>query len=91
MSSDGILIISIVIAEGMLLALPGVSSRGFIGMKEEKIHDLVRNEANERIKKHLSEKQSLEGIKSIVVKSINKYIYKLTKRNPLIIVEIMEV
>ncbi|MDX9907556.1 MAG: ribonuclease J, partial [Bacteroidales bacterium] len=62
MSSDGILIISIVIAEGMLLALPGVSSRGFIGMKEEKIHDLVRNEANERIKKHLSEKQSLEGI-----------------------------
>ncbi len=91
MSSDGIIIISLVIAEGMLMASPGVSSRGFIGSKEEKMHHLVRNEANERVKKLLIEKRSIQEIEAALVKSLKKIVFKLTKRNPLIVVEVMEV
>ncbi len=91
MSSDGIIIISLVIAEGMLMAAPGVSSRGFIGSKEEKMHQLVRNEANERVKKLLIEKRSIQEIEAAIVKSMKKIVFKQTKRNPLIVVEMMEV
>lgn len=91
MSSDGILFISLVIAEGMLMASPGVSSRGFIGTREEKVYDLVRNDANERAKKLLAEKRTSHEIKAALIKSLQKYVFKLTRRSPVIVVEVMEV
>lgn len=91
MSSDGILFISLVIAEGMLMASPGISSRGFIGTREEKVYDLLRNDANERAKKLLAEKRTSQEIKSALIKSLQKYVFKLTRRSPLIVVEVMEV
>ncbi len=91
MSSDGIVIIAIVISEGMLMREPDIFSRGFLGTKEEKVLELIRKDANERIKKLLAEEASANDISTHLKKGVKNFIFKLTRRNPLIVVEILEV
>jgi Predicted hydrolase of the metallo-beta-lactamase superfamily len=92
MSSDGIIFIAIVVSEGMLMRQPDIFSRGFLGNKEEKVLELIRKDIHERVNKMLMEKNSnnddiIAGLK----KGMKNFIFKLTRRNPLVVVEILEV
>ncbi len=91
MSSDGIVFIALVISEGMLMREPDIYSRGFLGTKEEKVLELIRKDANERIKKLLADGNSPNDISAHLKKGVKNFIFKLTRRNPLIVVEILEV
>ena len=92
MSSDGIIVIAIVVAEGMLMRQPEIVSRGFLGNKEEKVLDLIRKDINDRVKKMLKEKNpDYDTIVESLKKGLKNYIFKLTRRNPLIVIEILEV
>jgi ribonuclease J len=92
MSSDGIIFIAIVVSQGMPLREPDIYSRGFLGNKEEKVLELIRKDINERVKKLLAEKNSNHtDIIANLKKGIKNHIYKLTRRNPLIVLEILEV
>ncbi len=91
MSTDGIIFIVIVISEGMLMREPDIFSRGFLGTKEEKVLELIRKDANERIKKLLADGNSANDISAHLKKGVKNYIFKLTRRNPLIVIEILEV
>ena len=92
MSSDGIIVIAIVVAEGMLMRQPDIVSRGFLGNKEEKVLDLIRKDINDRVKKMLKEKHtSNDDIVTSLKKGLKNYIFKLTRRNPLIVIEILDV
>ncbi len=91
MSSDGILFVALVIAKGMLMRSPEVLSRGFVGNKEEKVLNLIKKEVNDRSKKLLSERKKHTEIIATLNKFIKNYVFKLTRRNPLIVVEILEV
>ena len=92
MSSDGIIVIAIVVAEGMLMRQPDIVSRGFLGNKEEKVLDLIRKDINERVKKMLKEKHtSKDEIVASLNKGLKNYIFKLTRRNPLVVIEILDV
>jgi ribonuclease J len=92
MSSDGIIFIAIVVAEGMLMRPPDIFSRGFLGNKEEKVLELIRKDIHDRVNKMLKEKNSnYDDIVAGLKKGLKNYIFKLTRRNPLIVVEILEV
>lgn len=91
MSSDGILFVAVIVSEGMLMREPDVFSRGFLGNKEERVLELIKKDLNERVKKLLAEKNSTNDCIASMKKSLKNHIFKLTKRNPLIIVEILEV
>jgi ribonuclease J len=92
MSSDGIIVITIVVAEGMLMRQPDIVSRGFLGNKEEKVLDLIRKDINDRVKKMLKEKHtSNDDIVTSLQKGLKNYIFKLSRRNPLIVIEILDV
>ncbi|OHD70708.1 MAG: ribonuclease J [Spirochaetes bacterium RBG_16_49_21] len=91
MSSDGIIVIVIVISEGMLARQPDIFSRGFVGNKEDTIVELIRKDVHERVNRLLVEKKLNDDIVSSLKKGLRNFIFKLTRRNPLIIVEILKV
>lgn len=90
MSSDGILFIALVVSNGKLLRKPDIFSRGFIGNKEEETLEAIRKEINDKAAKLLAEKQSQANIIAALKKSVKKHIYKMTRRNPLIVLEVLE-
>lgn len=91
MSSDGIIFIAIVVSEGMLMRQPDIFCRGFLGNKEEKVLDIIRKDINERVNKLLVERKSDVDIVTSLKKGLKNFIFKLTRRNPLIVVEILEI
>ncbi|MDM7988252.1 MAG: ribonuclease J [Smithella sp.] len=91
MSSDGIIFIVIVTSEGMLMRQPDVFSRGFVGNKEEKVLELIRKDMNERVAKLLKEGKSNDDITASIQKGLKNFSFRHTRRNPLIVVEILEV
>lgn len=91
MSSDGIIFIVIVTSEGMLMRQPDVFSRGFVGHREERVLDLIRKDVNERVNKLLKEGKSNSDSIANLKKGLKNFIFKLTRRNPIIVVEILEV
>lgn len=91
MSSDGIIFIAIVVSEGMLMRQPDIFCRGFLGNKEEKVLDIIRKDINERVNKLLVERKSDVDIATSLKKGLKNFIFKLTRRNPLIVVEILEI
>ena len=92
MSSDGIIVIAIVVAEGMLMRQPDIVSRGFLGNKEENVLNLIRKDINDKVKKMLKEKNpDHDEMAASLKKELKNYIFKLTRRNPLIVIEILDV
>ncbi|MCU0846390.1 MAG: ribonuclease J [Spirochaetes bacterium] len=91
MSSDGLLIIVIVISEGMLIRTPDIFTKGFIDSRNAKMLELLKNESENKVKNMLREGKKLDEIKAVLVKSMKNFVFKVTKRNPLIDVDILEV
>ncbi len=70
---------------------PDIFSRGFLGNKEDTILELIRKDINQKAHKLLAERNSIDDITASLKKNLKNYIFKLTKRNPLIVVEILEI
>ncbi|HOP64000.1 MAG TPA: ribonuclease J [Spirochaetota bacterium] len=91
MSTDGIIFITSVIAQGMALSEPEIIARGFISKENVKIHKMLKKEIEDRIRRLLIEKRSREEMEISLKKSVKSYIYRVTRRNPVIEVKIIEV
>ena len=94
LSQDGLIIVVLTMdANGIVLAGPDVITRGFVYVREsenliEDIKRLLRKELQKCEEKGISDWAS---IKSILRESLHDYIYKKTKRDPMILPIIMEV
>ena len=53
--------------------------------------ELLKNESENKVKNMLREGKKLDEIKAILVKNMKNFVFKVTKRNPLIDVDILEV
>jgi ribonuclease J len=91
MSTEGAMFISAVISEGLLVSKPEISSRGFSGTKGEQIAELIKKDVEERLHRHLESGHSIHEITASLKKSLKNVIFKQTHRNPLIVVQIIEV
>lgn len=95
LSKDGILIVVFALDEynGQLLAGPDIVSRGFVYVKEsDELMDEAAFIAREAIEGCLNKGQTDWGrIKTIVKDSLSNYIWKQTKRRPMILPIIQEI
>ncbi|HDP80779.1 MAG TPA: ribonuclease J [Spirochaetes bacterium] len=91
MSSEGMVLITAVCSDGMLLRQPDVITRGFITSRNSKINDILRRDAEEQLHKLLADGLNEKDIVPFLKKNLRNSIYKLTRRNPLIEVRILEV
>jgi ribonuclease J len=91
MSTEGIFYASMVISQGMPLSRPAIVTKGFINSDNIKIHNLLQKDIEEKLHRMLKERKSDIEIEDSIQKSLKNYIYKLTKRNPIIVVKVIEV
>lgn len=94
LSEDGLIIVVITITkEGKVVSGPDIISRGFVYVRESE--DLIE-EAKNVVRKILKEDsrdnlKDWNGLKSDIRDNLRSYIFKNTKRNPMILPIIMEV
>lgn len=94
LSQDGLIIVVLTMdSNGMVIAGPDVITRGFVYVREsenlmEEIKKVLRKEIAKCEEKGISDWAS---IKSILRESLHDYIYKKTKRDPMILPIIMEI
>ncbi|MGF0095652.1 ribonuclease J [Peptoniphilus sp. SGI.035] len=94
LSEDGLIIVVITITkEGKVVSGPDIISRGFVYVRESE--DLIEDAKNV-VRKILKEdsRENLKdwnGLKSDIRDNLRSYIFKNTKRNPMILPIIMEV
>jgi len=95
LSQDGLIIIVLTMDSrtGTVVAGPDVLSRGFVYVREsenlmEDIKQLLRAEINKFEEKHITDWST---IKAVLREELRDYIYKKTKRDPMILPIIMEV
>jgi len=91
MSTDGIIFITSVIAQGMALCEPEITARGFISRENTKIHNMLKKEIEDKIRRLLIEGKESGEMEDFLQKSVKNYIFKITRRNPLIVVKVIEV
>ena len=94
LSEDGIVIVvATVDSYGEIVAGPDVVSRGFVYVKEnEELIDRVKEVSAQSITKALSKRvRDWATIKGNVRDDVAKFIYKETKRRPMILTILMDV
>ena len=95
LSENGLIIIVLTLEKGsnQVLAGPDIVSRGFVYVREsENLMEEARVVVNEALEKCISRKITDWGkIKNEIRDSLGDYIWKQTKRNPMILPIIMEV
>jgi RNA-metabolizing metallo-beta-lactamase len=92
LSQDGLIIVVLNLSQetGGLISDPDIISRGFVYVRENEellqtLKELVKVEINELEEKEWS------TVKAIVKNKLQKYIFKKTKRDPMILPIIVEV
>ena len=95
LSQDGLIAVVITLdsGSGKIIAGPDVISRGFVYVRESEnlmddIKRLLRTELNKCEEKHITDWATL---KSVIKEELGSYIYKKTKRQPMLIPIIMEI
>ena len=95
LSQDGLIIVVLTMdsATGEVIAGPDIISRGFVYVREsENLMDDVKSVIGYQVQKCVDEHiTDWASIKSTIKENLREYIYKTTKRNPMILPIIMEV
>ena len=95
LSQDGLIIVVLTMdsATGEVVAGPDIISRGFVYVREsENLMDDVKSVISVQVQKCVDEHiTDWASIKSTIKDNLREYIYKTTKRNPMILPIIMEV
>jgi ribonuclease J len=91
MSTDGVIFINAVVSRGMLLSKPEIVDKGFISNENSKTRNIIARDVENRVKKLLAEGHDIEKVEESLTKGIKGFIYKISRRNPIITVKIIEV
>jgi ribonuclease J len=91
MSTDGVVVISLVISEGMLLRDPDISTRGVLHESNSQIVETIRKDVRAQVKKMLKKNTHALELETNLKNNLKNVLYRLTKRNSLIIVQVLEV
>ena len=90
MSREGIVFVVISLSKGRLLGSPDIFSKGFVLSSRSDILDTLKTDIEDHIEKLLMDDASLKQISSVLKRMIRNRIYKLTKRSPIIEIQLME-
>ncbi len=91
MSEYGIIIVTTVFSQGMLLSLPSIETRGFVGNDNQKINGILRKDIESRLNTLAGDGLNPREIEIQLKRGLSNFLFKVTRRRPLIIVKVMEV
>ncbi|MBP8178115.1 MAG: ribonuclease J [Spirochaetes bacterium] len=91
LSSDGVIVISIVIGDGLLLYPPAIIAKGFIGLKNDKFLQVLQKELSATIEKYLAQNASSENLSVAVKKLVKMIAHRFTNNTPLVETIIQEI
>lgn len=94
LSDDGMVTCIFIVSDGKQLALPSISSRGFIYMKDsEALVNNLSQKAYDTLNRYLAthKNPNYTSVKGFISNELSTYIYELTERKPIIIPMIMEI
>ena len=91
MSANGIIFITIIISDGLLLRKPEIITRGFVKTENIQIQDQIIKDTEKRVHKMLSKNFSPMEIQSSLKNELKKTISKKTRRNSLIEIQVLEI
>jgi mRNA degradation ribonuclease J1/J2 len=92
MAADGLVLITIVLAEGMLAHPPVIFTRGFAGTEENsRIQDMIEQSAMSQLDQLLRGQSSKADIAAQLKRQIANLIFRSSRRNPLVEIQIMDV
>lgn len=91
MSTDGMVVVTVIVSEGRLLLRPDVITRGFAGHRAGDVVDLIRKDVEEHCEKMLADGARRKDIVNFIKRNLRNYIYKITRRNPIVEVQVIEV
>ncbi|MDA3900114.1 MAG: ribonuclease J [Spirochaetes bacterium] len=90
-SSDGIIYISVVLAENLLVHKPVIKTRGFSPAVDPRFIQRLQEETEYRLDKVLAKPTSADNISLNVRRSLKNMIYKQTRSNPIIDLTVIEI
>ncbi len=91
MSAEGIVMVTVVTAEGMLVRPPEIVAKGFVAGKNVKVIDSIRTDVQAQVHRMLADGAQEKEITIFLRKHLKNSIFRLTRRNPLIEVQVMDV
>ena len=95
LAQDGMIVVCVNISgqDGSVITGPDIITRGFIYVKEsEELMEELRNVAMEAIERCSRKRvRDWTAIKTAIKNDLSSYLFKTTKRNPMILPEIMEI
>ncbi len=91
MSTEGIIFITIVTSDGMLIREPEIQTRGLVGVKNVKVLNTIRHDAEKEAHRLLAKHYGPREVEMEVTKHMKNSIYKLVRRNPLINVQVVDI
>ena len=89
--NEGIMFVTIVVSEGLLLREPHLVTKGFIEDKKMKALPLISKEVLSQAEKMLKDNLTSQEIETHLKKRLSSFIYKNIQKRPLISVQILEV
>ncbi|MFC1669849.1 ribonuclease J [Spirochaetota bacterium] len=91
LSTDGIVIVTVVTSEGMLLKQPDIIIKGFIETENIEVLKLLQREVDKQINRMLKDSMSLDAIQNKLAKILKSFTFKITGMKPLTVIQVMEV
>ncbi len=94
LAQDGMIVVCVNLSaqDGSVITGPDIITRGFIYVKEsEDLMEDLRNVAIEAIERCSRKNRDWATLKSAIKNDLSGYLYKTTKRNPMILPVIMEI
>jgi ribonuclease J len=90
-STEGLLVITIVLGEGMLLVEPEILMKGFAADENDKIHQMIRREIDHKLDKSLRSGVNVQDLAFTIKKNLKSAIYRMSMREPAVEVQILEI
>lgn len=91
MASEGIVLVSVVTAERMLIRPPEVVAKGFVAGSKVKVLEAIRADTQSQVHRMLAEGRGELEIAAFLRKHLKNSIFRMTRRNPLVEVQVMDV
>lgn len=87
MADEGIVLVTLVFSEGLLMHPPEITTRGFAEFENEKIKEMMFKEVENKINKLSQSKINKAGVSLTVKRSLNNLLFKTVRRHPIIEVQ----
>jgi ribonuclease J len=91
MATNGAIVITVLISEGMLIAEPEVISRGVVSDENSDVVVKIRRDVAGRVRKMLKKNHKPREIEDNLRNGLKNLLFRLTKRNSLIVVQVLEI